>query len=177
MSRQIDIIEFKARCADPARARQIILGSDARFHGRDHQVDIYFRVPRGRLKLREGGIETNLIFYERPNDLGMKQSGVRIFKPYGKPDKLREALGAALGVQTVVDKQRDIYYDGNIKIHIDEVMGLGSFVEVEAIDRLGKIGIPRLQAQCYAYRVLLGVRDEDMVAESYCDLIEATQSS
>ena len=49
------IIEFKARCGNHALIREILKSKNARFIGEDHQIDTYLRVPRGRLKLREGG--------------------------------------------------------------------------------------------------------------------------
>ncbi|HFD33211.1 MAG TPA: CYTH domain-containing protein, partial [Gammaproteobacteria bacterium] len=53
-------------------------------------------------------------------------------------------LTAALGIFKIVDKQRRIYFIGNVKFHIDEVKGLGSFVEIEAIDEDGNIGLEKL---------------------------------
>jgi adenylate cyclase, class 2 len=59
------IVEIKARCSDPEKIRTILRARGARFAGLDHQVDTYFRVSAGRLKLREGKIENALIFYCR----------------------------------------------------------------------------------------------------------------
>ena len=58
-------IEIKARCADPERVRAVLGERDARFAGVDQQVDTYFHVPQGRLKLREGKIENALIYFLR----------------------------------------------------------------------------------------------------------------
>ena len=80
-------------------------------------------------------------------------------------------LTTTLGVKVVVDKQRDIYFIGNVKFHVDEVQGLGSFVEVEAIDLEGNIGREKLQQQCNQYKAMLGIRDEDLLAKSYSDLL------
>lgn len=63
----ITIIEIKARCLDQDKVRNILIGENADFKGKDHQIDTYFNVHNGRLKLREGTIENNLIHYERPN--------------------------------------------------------------------------------------------------------------
>ena len=59
--------EIKCRCNQLDQVRQILLANKAHYHGTDHQVDTYFRVPDGRLKLREGNIENSLIYYRRPN--------------------------------------------------------------------------------------------------------------
>src|SRR5512140_1691948 len=124
-------VEIKARCPDPGRIRKILLARGASFKGLDHQVDTYFRVPEGRLKLREGNIENALIYYRRPDSAGPKQSDVVLYA-VERGAELRAVLSSALGVLVTVDKQREIYYVGNVKIHIDEVQGLGRFVEIEA---------------------------------------------
>ena len=76
----IKIIEIKARCSDPDRIRVILRSRDARFVGEDHQIDTYYRVDQGRLKLRRGRIENSLIYYERPDDEGPKRSDVKLFR-------------------------------------------------------------------------------------------------
>mgnify|MGYP001575285817 CR=1 FL=1 len=163
-------IEFKARCHRPDKVRFILQKAGAEYKGRDHQVDVYFNVPNGRLKLRRGIIENNLIGYERENHAGAKQSNVGLFRT--APDsQLEEILTKALGVKIVVDKQREIYLIDNVKFHVDNVEGLGSFLEVEAIDKDGSIGRERLQEQCNYYRTLLEVQDNDLLAESYSDML------
>ncbi|MEL7376922.1 MAG: adenylate cyclase, partial [Bacteroidota bacterium] len=66
------LVEIKARTAVPAQVRERLLANGAKLQGRDHQVDHYFNVPDGRLKLRLGIIERSLIFYQRPNRAGPK---------------------------------------------------------------------------------------------------------
>lgn len=83
-------IEIKAKCTD-------------------HQIDTYFRAHSGRLKLREGTIENALIYYERENKKGPKQSDIIMYKSVFNPS-LKEILTRALGVLVVVDKQREIYF-------------------------------------------------------------------
>ncbi|MEO1715184.1 MAG: class IV adenylate cyclase, partial [Bacteroidota bacterium] len=111
-------IEIKAHCPDPERVRQILKDHQAYFRGIDHQVDTYFKVPNGRLKLREGNIENHLIHYERPDQAGPKASHVSLFKT--EPDSsLKFLLTKALGLLTIVDKKRSIYFIDNVKFHID----------------------------------------------------------
>jgi predicted adenylyl cyclase CyaB len=166
-------IEFKARCSDFGSVRAVLEQHGCEFMGVDHQVDTYFNVPRGRLKLREGSIENNLIYYEREDRAGSKRSGGLLFEN-APGSTLKDVLIRSLGVKVVVDKRREIYFvDGNVKVHLDEVKGLGSFVEVEAIDYDGSIGEVRLQAQCDRYMTEFGVSRADLIAESYCDLIAA----
>jgi predicted adenylyl cyclase CyaB len=84
---------------------------------------------------------------------------------------LKSILAQALGVDVIVGKKRRIYFIDNVKFHIDEVEALGSFVEIEAIDRDGRIPPEHLRRQCDEYLNLFGIRDEDLISESYSDLL------
>ena len=170
---QHSIVEFKARCSDHDRIRELLKQKNARFVGTDHQIDTYFRVDQGRLKLREGSIENSLIFYSRPNDAGPKQSDVTMTLVPSDSD-LRAVLIKALGVLVAVDKRREIYFVENVKIHLDEVEGLGKFLEVEAIGSAEQVSA--LRQQCHAFLREFGVQEQDFVAGSYSDLLlEITQ--
>ena len=162
-------VEIKARCNDPEAVRGALRNRSARFAGVDHQVDTYFNVRRGRLKLRQGDIENSLIAYRRPDQAGPKTSEVALAQ-VANGDELRAVLERSLGVLVAVDKQREIYYVDNVKFHIDQVQGLGSFVEIEAC---GEQDAEReaLLSQCREYMKLLGIREEDLVERSYSDLL------
>ena len=73
-------IEIKAQSDNHAKIRQLLKERDARFVGLDHQIDHYYKVPNGRLKLRLGNIERSLIFYKRENTFGAKESMYQLFK-------------------------------------------------------------------------------------------------
>lgn len=163
-------IEIKARCNNPAKIRKILKSKRAAFRGKDHQTDTYFKVPNGRLKLREGDTENYLIYYQRQNKKGPKQSDVILFKSSSEPS-LKEILSKSLGILVVVDKQREIYFIGNVKFHIDDVKGLGSFVEIEAIDKDCSIGKNKLLQQCKGYMNLFGITHKDLISISYSDLL------
>jgi adenylate cyclase class 2 len=160
-------VEIKARCADPEQVRAVLRERKARFLGLDHQVDTYFRVPQGRLKLREGNIENALIYYRRPNESGPKTSDVLL---YPSSPGLKEVLVAALGVLVAVEKRREIYYLENVKIHVDQVEGLGGFVEIEAAGD-GSADRGALLGQCRELITAFRIREEDLVADSYSDLL------
>jgi predicted adenylyl cyclase CyaB len=165
------ISEIKARTNRLDALRAVLQQNGAYHKGNDHQVDTYFNVPQGRLKLRQGNIENALIFYNRPEvATGPKHSHVTMTAV--PPDtQLGEVLAAALGVKVQVDKRREIYFIGNVKFHLDEVAGLGHFVEIEAIDLEGTIGQAELQRQCTHYMHLLGIEQADLIAASYSDLL------
>ena len=163
-------IEFKAKATDIVALEKLLLQHNPKFTGEDHQVDTYFNVQAGRLKLREGNIENALIHYEREDVAGAKSSHVLLYQH--QPDKtLKEILIKTLGTKAVVDKRRKIYFINNVKFHFDTVETLGTFVEVEAIDKDGKIGKEKLQAQCNEYAALFGLQAEDFCSVSYSDMI------
>lgn len=163
-------VEIKARCGNPAMIRDHLVRLGAEYKGTDHQRDTYFNVPSGRLKLRQGNIEKALIRYMRPDQAGPKTSFVTLCPiPDGAP--LESILDEVLGTKVVVDKQREIYFIGNVKFHIDRVEGLGSFVEIEAIDDAGHYLLDELQEQCQAYLEAFGIQAEDLLSDSYSDMI------
>ncbi|MGM5488921.1 MAG: class IV adenylate cyclase [Nanobdellota archaeon] len=163
-------IEIKAHSSEQDKVRQILKARNADFKGEDHQVDTYFKVNHGRLKLREGTIENKLIHYAREDQEGPKQSHVTLYEST-PGSSLKEILINANGVLVVVDKRREIYFIENIKFHIDTVEGLGTFIEIEAIDSDGSIGKDRLLAQCQEYLDLFEVQQEDLVSGSYSDML------
>jgi len=163
-------IEFKATCKNLDAAENILLQQNPFFKGTDHQVDTYFIVPNGRLKLREGIIENALIHYERENTAGSKSSHVLLYQ-HQPDEKLKAVLTKSLGIKAVVDKQRKIYFIDNVKFHFDTVQKLGTFIEVEAIDTDGNIGKEKLQEQCDFYTDLFKINKKDFISVSYSDMI------
>lgn len=170
------IIEFKARVPDLAPARAWLQAQQARLQGTDEQTDTYFSIPTGRLKLRQGPIENSLIQYNRPEQQGLKYSTVTMtLLDAATAASLRLPLTAALPVLVVVRKTREIWWIGNVKIHLDTVDGLGTFVEVEAIDFDGSLGLDHLTQQAADARAALAISDDALVAASYSDLLIGTQ--
>lgn len=164
-------VEIKTRCRDLDEIRSILQELNAQHVGIDHQVDTYFKVPSGRLKLREGTIERALIFYKRPDQSGPKRSDVLLYPTGKETDSLKQILTRVHGVLIVVDKQRDIWFVENVKVHLDEVAGLGQFLEIEAIDDDGSIGEDTLRDQCTRLMQRFHVRQEDLIDRSYSDLL------
>ncbi len=166
----INIVEIKARSTNQEKIRDILLLKHAICKGTDHQIDTYFRVQQGRLKLREGDIENNLIHYHRENKEGPKLSSVTLYR--SEPDSsLKEVLTKANGILVVVDKIREIYFIDNVKFHIDVVQELGTFIEIEAIDETGIRGNDELLKQCEFYLDLFGISKHDLISVSYSDLL------
>ena len=174
-------VELKARCTDPDRVRAVLEGARAEFRGVDDQRDVYFHIPRGRLKLRRGTIEQSLVYYRREDTAAVKPSHVELARLAlaGEEalERLEAALGAALGVRVAVEKRREIRFVNNVKFHLDHVPGLGSFVEIEAIACDDVREEAALRAQCEEWRVRLGIEESDLVAGSYSEMTLAAAGS
>jgi len=163
-------VEIKARTNSPEFVRKYLIDHKAEFKGTDDQTDTYFNVATGRLKLREGNIENNLIYYNRNNQIGPKSSQFNLVKVEDAKG-LKEVLTKSCGIKMIVKKKRDIYYIDNVKFHIDEVPELGSFIEIEAGNILADKTESELLEQCNFYLKEFGVKDEDLIAVSYSDML------
>jgi len=163
-------VEIKAYCQDQERIRDILSVRNADFRGTDRQVDTYFNSSSGRLKLREGDIENNLIYYERPDQGGPKTSRCILYGT-GKNSLLKEILKESMGIMVVVDKLREIYFLDNVKIHLDRVEGLGTFVEIEAQSEEGDLSEEYLRDQCSCLMEDFGIAEGNLIHVSYSDLL------
>jgi predicted adenylyl cyclase CyaB len=128
-------------------------------------------VLQGRLKLREFGDGTaELIYYERPDKAGPKTSKY-MRTQISDAASIRQLLGQVLETKAVVTKRREVFLAGRTRIHLDEVDGLGTFVELEVVltddeadsdgERIASVLMERL-----------GVRQEHLVERAYIDLLE-----
>jgi predicted adenylyl cyclase CyaB len=168
-------IEIKARVPDPAALRQRVAELSAKDGEVLLQRDTFYAVPSGRLKLREfddGSAE--LIFYERPDQQGPKLSSY-VRTPVIESASMRELLGRSLKIVGTVRKRRQVFLVGNTRIHLDEVEGLGTFVELEVVladgevDADGEAVISLLMRQ-------LGIRNEYLIEQAYVDLWQVAVS-
>jgi predicted adenylyl cyclase CyaB len=126
-------IELKARLRDPAGAREVAESLADQPLELQTQCDTYFKCTSGRLKVREiEGRGAQLIWYERADRAEAKGSDYRLVD-VADSEGLVAALAAAMGVRSVVSKRRRIYMHRNVRIHLDEVDGAGSFLEFEAV--------------------------------------------
>ena len=163
--------EFKAKVDNIEKFETKLLTLNPKFQGLDHQIDTYFNVSKGRLKLREGNIENSLINYKRENISGSKQSDIILYQH--EPNvALKDILRLQLGVKIVVDKKRKIYFIDNVKFHFDKVESLGTFIEVEAIDNKEEFTIEELKRQCDKYFDFFELEKSNLIDKSYSDLIE-----
>jgi predicted adenylyl cyclase CyaB len=169
-------IEIKARLKDIAEAEAVaqrLAGPSP--HAHLHQIDTYFKVRSGRLKLRESSGDkpgAELLFYRREDHAGPKRSNYELI-PVPDPALLKSVLASALGISVVVEKDRTVYLYKNVRIHLDKVTRLGSFLEFEAVmpdgtpDEEGKHLLQSLLQE-------FSVAPEDLIDGSYSDMLMKT---
>ncbi len=163
-------LERKARCNDLAAAAAAIERLGARRVDVLEQTDVYFHVPHGRLKLRTiEGQPAMLIWYERPDAPAARWSRYHLV-PVSEPASLRAALAAALGERGEVRKRRTLWQWQNVRIHLDEVAGPGTFVEFEAVMSASDNEVTAHE-RLTALAAALGLTSADDVAGSYADLL------
>lgn len=162
-------LEIKARIQGFAVAQSVCEQIGAQYVGRWKQVDTYFQVRRGRLKLRE--IENSLselIRYEREEHSNLRTSNFEIFTcEHGS--SLKKILGDAIGVRAVVEKTRTLYLYADTRIHLDDVQGIGMFLEFEVPVRITS----RDAEETMEFLIQkFGIKQEDYFLNSYVDLLE-----
>jgi predicted adenylyl cyclase CyaB len=135
------------------------------------QEDIFFNVEKGRLKLRILAPDrSQLIYYTRPDQEGPKRSDY--YLSYSSdPQNLKRVLELAYGIRGVVRKTRYLYLAGQTRIHLDDVEGLGQFMELEVVLDDGQ-GDAEGQKIAEDLMSALGVEGSDLIDGAYMDLLE-----
>jgi predicted adenylyl cyclase CyaB len=162
-------VELKCRCRDLEGLRARALAAGAREAGVLDQRDTFFHGGRARLKLRElGAGRSELISYQRPDVTGPRTSAYRI-APVERPAELAAVLEQALGTAGVVVKRRRLLLLRNTRLHLDEVEGLGTFVELETV--LSGQTEAEGERELGEIATALGLDEADRVAVPYVELL------
>lgn len=136
------------------------------------QEDTFFHTPQGRLKLRVLAPDRGqLIYYTRPDQEEPKRSEYYLSHT-SDPENLKHVLALAYGIRGVVRKTRYLYMAGQTRIHLDDVEGLGQFMELEVALQEGQSDA---EGQSIAEELMasLGVQSGDLLERAYMDLLES----
>ena len=135
------------------------------------QEDTFFNVEKGRLKLRMlAADQAQLIYYTRPDQEGPKRSDYHISRS-PDPQNLKRVLELAYGIRGIVRKTRYLYLAGQTRIHVDDVEGLGHFMELEVVLEEGQSDAAG-QKIAEDLMAALGVERGDLIDGAYMDLLE-----
>lgn len=164
-------IEIKARVRDFADIKARAEGLSDMPVEVIPQEDTFFNVPQGRLKLRVLAPDhAELIYYTRPNQEGPKRSEYHIAHT-SDPEDLKRVLEMAYGIRGVVKKTRYLYLVGQTRVHLDDVEGLGRFMELEVVMQDGQ-GDAEGREIAEGLMASLGVAGSDLLEGAYMDLLE-----
>lgn len=163
-------LEIKARYPNLEPALQVLNKLAAPLVWHDQQIDTYFVISNGRLKLRQSQIcGSELIFYQRPDESNQKISDYQVY-PTPNPEQLKTVLTGSLGIRTVVKKIRYLYLWQRVRIHLDQVDGLGSFIEFEAPvdqDHTLEQAQEKVQSLMHAF----GIAKSQLLAQGYGEMM------
>jgi adenylate cyclase class IV len=162
-------VELKAELRDPEAARQQCRLLGAKCIGVSRQTDVYYRLIDGRLKRRSApGEPVEWIYYHRTDSVSPTLSNYTILSE----QQARRRWGThSLREWVTVVKSRELWMLDGVRIHLDEVDDLGTFIEFETLIS------PEFDAKaCHTaaeelreiFHPLLG----ELIAVSYCDLME-----
>jgi predicted adenylyl cyclase CyaB len=163
-------IEIKARIDDIEKLKVIVAGMADKGPIEILQDDTFFFCPNGRMKLRTfSDTEAELIFYQRPDQSGPKES-VYSIAPVTAPDKTRAVLSQGYGQTGRVRKHRTLFLIGRTRVHLDRVEGLGDFLELEVVLAENETTVSGVLA---ANEILgkLGIPSDHLIEGAYVDLL------
>ncbi|MBI3558546.1 MAG: class IV adenylate cyclase [Deltaproteobacteria bacterium] len=175
-SKAMPNIEIKVPYSDLEKARRIAREHHTEYVGVLRQTDTYFKTVAGRLKLREfgAGRPAQLIPYQKTYDAAVPMRSDYALLPVEDPAQVKRLLGALLGQEFVVDKTREVFLIENVRVHLDQVAGLGNFVEFEAVFTDDTPDArARETARIDRLMQLFGISAADLMRQSYVDCLEA----
>jgi predicted adenylyl cyclase CyaB len=161
-------LEIKARFENLKKLEKLLQKIGARKTETMHQIDTYFHVPKGRLKLRElAKNSAYLVYYERSDKTTKRFSNYYTYD-INDQKKFKELFERVLGVKVTIDKKRLLYMYKNARIHVDIVKNLGTFMEIEVEVKKGNKQAKNLMEEILQH---LKIPKSDFIKESYSDLI------
>lgn len=164
-------IEIKARLHDLRATQEIIANYCPNHESIENQVDTFFKTESGRLKLRETKGKSVLIFYDREDSIEPTKSDI-IISTVDDLDALKSILTKSLGIRGIVKKTRTLYLYGQTRIHLDNVEGLGDFIELEVVlEEIQTIEDGNLIASDLMNK--LNIQKGELIDVAYIDLIES----
>ena len=163
-------IEIKAKIRDYEKVKRLVEDLCTIPIQTEQQEDTFFDTPNGRLKLRKSDSKSAIIYYNRPNSFEPKQSDIAI-SYIENSSTLKSVLSKSLEIRGVVNKKRILYKYEQTRIHLDDVKGLGKFIELEVVLKSNQTS---KDGETIAYNLMnkFGIQKTDLIDVAYIDLIE-----
>jgi len=166
-------IEIKARINYYEKVKRLVEDLCPTPIKTEQQEDTFFNTHHGRLKLRETSGESAIMYYDRPNSYKPKQSDIALSFTKN-PDTLKSVLIKSNGIRGIVKKERILYKYGQTRIHLDDVEGLGNFIELEVVLKENQSA---QDGKAIANDLMkkFGINTTDLIDVAYIDLIETNR--
>ena len=166
-------IEIKARISDYEKVKRLVEDLCPTPIKTEQQEDTFFNSTKGRLKLRETNDESTIMYYDRQNSFEPKQSDIALSFTEN-PDTLKFVISKSNGIRGIVKKKRILYKCGQTRIHLDNVEGLGKFIELEVVLKEKQTA---QDGEAIANDLMnkFGINTTDLIDVAYIDLIEANR--
>ena len=140
-----------------------------------HQTDTFFSCTNGWLKVRElSGASAELIYYQRTDEAGPRES-VFLIAPVSEPERTKQILSASNGSLGMVKKRRLLYLIGQTRVHLDQVEGLGQFVELEVVLQ-GNQSTDEGVAVANGLMEALNIHQGQLIDSAYFDLLQGVKA-
>jgi predicted adenylyl cyclase CyaB len=163
-------IEVKYRCDNHKEIKRAAIKLGAKFVCQLNQVDTFYNSALARLKLRcEENHPATLIAYTRADEIGSKLSDYTLLQ-CAEPEALHTILAQSIGIKGTLSKQRTLYLLDNLRIHLDKVIGLGDFVELELVLD-DESDVLKEKQHLEEIIILLGLDNYEPIACAYFDLL------
>lgn len=163
-------LEFKVQISNLQEYEEKLLTLHPKLLGTVFQTDTYFKVTNGRLKLRESNLKNTLINYSREETKGAKIAEVILYQ-HTPNIMLKKILEEQLGIKVIVNKNRKKYSIKNAVFHFDDVVDLGTFLEVEVTDEGGSLTLEKMQTEIDKYLSFFELEKKQLISASYSDLL------
>jgi len=163
-------VEIKARITDYDKVKRLIENLCYKSIEKTEQIDTFFDTTSGRLKLRETETNSALIYYDRLDSQEPTFSDIAI-SFIDNPDTLKTVLSKSLGIRGILKKERILYKYGQTRIHLDNVEGLGKFIELEVVLNNNQ---SMQDGEKIAYELIdkFNIQKSDLIDVAYIDLLE-----
>jgi len=166
-------IEIKAKINDYKKVKRLIEDLCLTPIRIEQQKDTFFNTPSGRLKLRETKNESAIMYYDRPNSFEPKQSDIALSFTEN-PYTLKSVLSKSNGIRGIVKKKRILYKYEQTRIHLDNVEGLGGFIELEVVLKENQSA---QDGESIANDLMnkFSIKTTDLIDVAYIDLLETNR--
>lgn len=167
-------IELKIKLNDFKRVVSQLKKIGAKYINQLHQIDTYFNIKSGRLKIRNINNKIfELIYYQRPNKKSSKISNYQILNiKKNQIQKIKSILKKSLEVKIIIEKDRGLWQFNNTRIHLDRVKKLGNFLELETVV---KKNLEEARIEHSKIINLLNLKNYKKCSNSYSDLALKTK--